>query len=98
MVHAARIIGNNIKSLKYVVERGGNPYCCEAEDNQLKSAIYNENNFASIEHSVCSCTPYGYKKGAKRVGKTKKEWRSGRLRVRGKQGPLTDNANSTQNT
>jgi hypothetical protein len=90
------LLKNNIKQLKYVVERGGNPHRCEAEDNQLKSAIYDENNLASIKHSVCSCTPYGYKKRAKRVGKMKKQMAVRSTGTRGKQDlALTDDANST---
>jgi hypothetical protein len=66
------LLENNIKPLNYVVERG-NPHRCEADDNQLQNAIYNENNLASIKHSICSCTPYGYQKRAKRVGKMKEQ-------------------------
>jgi hypothetical protein len=91
------LLEDNIKSLNYVVERG-NPHRCEGEDNQLKNAIYDENNLASIKYSVRSCTPYSYRKRAKRVGTTEKRMAVRSTGTRGKQGPLTDNADSTQNT
>lgn len=46
--------------------KGGrnDPHYWEADDNQFKRAKYDENNFASMKHSVCSQTPYGYKEDA----------------------------------
>jgi len=90
--HAAGVNGKYIKLLPYMWKGGGNPHHWEAEDNQLKRPEYDENNLASIKHSICSWTPYSWKKTSERVGKMKR-----RMSV-GKRYPLTNNAYSTEHT
>jgi hypothetical protein len=76
----------------------GSAHHCEGENHQFEGAKYDENNLASMKHSVCSCTPYGYKKEREKSGQDE-EMNGGRVDWDWIQTiPLTDNAHSTQNT
>ena len=62
MVHAAGVNEKMILNRPGTCGEGNNPYQCKANNNQLESAKYGQNNLASVKHSVCSWTPYGYRK------------------------------------
>ena len=54
MVHAAGVNEKMILNRPGTCGEGNNPYQCKANNDQLESAEYDQNNLASVKHSVCS--------------------------------------------